>query len=218
VPVVRNLQPYIERAAGLRDADRRSLLAIGGPPGSGKTTLALRVVEALNKGRRNANTAAFVPMDGFYLADDALTRQGLLDRKGAPETFDAEGYVDLLRDLLQRPDEERRAPGFDRIAEATVPGEHVVAPSVRLVVTEGNYVLLRVGEWAAIRPMCAETWFLGVEPDVERKRLVRHRMEKGLSSSEAIQWVERSDLANAELVRAYSAPGTCFLMLEEGAL
>jgi pantothenate kinase len=211
MPVVKNLAPYVARAAALSDGHRRVVLAIAGPPGAGKSALAQHLVDKIDG-------AARFPMDGFHLSDERLAEAGLLDRKGAPETFDSEGYVDLLRNVVHQPDEEWKVPSFDHSAGVSVPDALSIPSSVQLIVAEGNYLLLRVGEWAAIRELCEETWFLDVKTDVERKRLVARQVAKGKSPDEAGEWVDRSDMANADLIRAYSAPGTCFLMLEEGAL
>jgi len=120
---------------------RRALLGIAGPPGAGKSTLAEGLVEAI-AAVQTADWVAHVPMDGFHLADVQLERLGARDRKGAPDTFDVDGYAHLLRRLLEHPDQPSYAPGFERILEQPIAAAVVVPPSARLVVTEGNYLLL----------------------------------------------------------------------------
>src|SRR6476659_9979794 len=114
----------------------RALLGIAGAPGAGKSTLAEQLAARIGPG------AVVVPMDGFHLHDDELARLGLGDRKGAPETFDVEGYVALLARLREETAHTVWAPAFDRARELSVAGAIGVRPEHRLVVTEGNYLLL----------------------------------------------------------------------------
>ena len=131
------------------------LLGIAGAPGAGKSTLAAALASTCCGGR-----SAVVPLDGFHLADVELERQGLLDRKGAPETFDAWGYAALLDRLRRRPDHVVYAPGFDRDLEQPLAGRHRRGAEVDVVVTEGNYLLLDEPAWRAARERLDEVWFL----------------------------------------------------------
>jgi pantothenate kinase len=143
---------------------------------------------------------ALLPMDGYHLSNAELAARGLADRKGAPETFDAEAFVRLLDAVRHRPADEHRAPGFDRAAEETVPGRHRVGPGIGLVLVEGNYLLLDRGPWARIRPLLTESWFLDIPMDVLSARLLeRHRAAKG-GPGGAARWVRTNDLPNARLV------------------
>jgi pantothenate kinase len=176
----------------------RRLVGIAGAPGAGKTTYAQRLVA---RSEESGIPAAYVPMDGFHLADVALTALGLLDRKGAPETFDARGYAALLR-RLRAPDHVVWAPGFDRDLEQPLAGAIAVPPGAELVVTEGNYLLLGAPEWRAVRAELDEVWFLDCPDDVRRARLVARHVAFGKSPAEAEAWVARVDDANAAVVRA----------------
>jgi pantothenate kinase len=176
-----------ERATGRR----RFVVGVTGPPGSGKSTVAARLADDLG--------AVVVPMDGFHVDDDELRRSGLADVKGAPDTFDATGFVDLVRRLSEGT-EAVSAPAFDRVADRTVPGAITVAPSDRLVVVEGNYLLLDRAPWSSLRASFDLVAYLVVDDDVRVARLIERHVRHGRSSEEASEFVHRSDEANAALV------------------
>ena len=177
----------------------RRIIGIAGAPGAGKTTYAERLVA---DSERDGVRAAYLPMDGFHLADTALTSLGLLDRKGAPETFDAWGYAALLRRLRVETGTVVWAPGFERVLEQPLAGAIAVGPEAELIVTEGNYLLLDRPEWRAVRAALDEVWFLDCPDEVRRPRLVARHVAFGKSPAEAEAWVARVDDANAVVVAA----------------
>ncbi|MEU2711272.1 nucleoside/nucleotide kinase family protein [Streptomyces sp. NPDC007205] len=188
----------LARARALPRDGRRALLGIAGSPGSGKTTLAEHLVRALNAD--GPPYAAHVPMDGFHLADAELDRLGRRARKGAPDTFDAAGYAALLRRLREDADDVVYAPGFERVLEQPIAGAIPVPPTARLVVTEGNYLLLTEGSWARVRPCLDEVWFCETDEDERIRRLVARHEEFGKDHETAVAWVRATDQRNAELV------------------
>lgn len=190
---MRDLQGLVDQARAFI-GERRALLGICGAPGAGKSTLAERLVAAVGP------EAVVVPMDGFHLHDDELARLGLSSRKGAPETFDVDGYVALLRRL--RADEDRvvYAPSFDRSRELAVAAAIAVRPEHRLVVTEGNYLLHDSGGWPDVRPLLDAVWFVHTDDEARVERLVARHVEHGKSPGQARRWVAESDEANAALV------------------
>jgi len=175
----------------------RRIIGIAGAPGAGKTTYAERLV---TESRRSGVPASYLPMDGFHLADLALTALGLLDRKGAPETFDAWGYAALLR-RVRGAGHVVWAPGFERGLEQPLAGALAIPPDAELVVTEGSYLLLDRPEWRAVRAELDEVVFLDCPDDVRRPRLMARHVRFGKSPAEAEAWVTRVDEVNAALVR-----------------
>lgn len=197
----RDLDHLIGRAQALAVAGGRRLLGICGAPGAGKSTLAERLVATLG------DRAVLVGMDGFHLAQRELRRLGREQRKGAPDTFDASGYVDLIRRLRRngsdQPDAETvYAPEFRRDIEEPIACAVPVPPGVPLVVTEGNYLLLAEPPWSALRALLDEVWFLAPEEPVRVARLIERHRRYGRSDAEARDRAHGSDQANAVRVLA----------------
>ena len=184
------------RAQSLLAKDGRSLLGLAGAPGSGKSTLATALAEALGP------LAVVVPMDGFHLANAELARLGRAGRKGAPDTFDAAGYVALLRRLKHPgPGETVYAPQFRREIEEPVAGAIPVSPEKRLVITEGNYLLMD-GPFALVRDLLDESWFVATDEALRDAWLLARHVAFGRSAAEARAWIDATDLPNARLILA----------------
>lgn len=175
----------------------RRILGITGAPGSGKSTVAQRVVDALGPDR-----ARLVGMDGFHFSNSELHRQGSHERKGAPHTFDAGGYVELLRRLRSAAEEVVYAPEFNRDLEESIGSAVGVPASVPLIVTEGNYLLVEEGAWAGIRPLLDECWFVDPGDQVRLDRLVARHERHGRSPEAAHERSYGTDQLNADVVAA----------------
>ena len=173
----------------------RQIIGIAGAPGAGKTTYAVALAARLG--------GIHLPMDGFHLADVSLDRLGLRARKGAPETFDAWGYAALLRRLREETGETVYAPAFERDLEQPLAGAIAVPPEARVVVTEGNYLLLDRPGWRTAREQVDECWWLDVDDHVRRARLVARHVRFGKTPEEAAAWVAAVDDPNATLVQTY---------------
>ena len=139
-------------------------------------------------------------MDGFHLADAELRRLGRLDRKGAIDTFDADGYCALLDRIRATPPHTVYAPAFDRDIEQPIAGSIAVPPETRLVVTEGNYLLDDTPPWPSVRSLLSEVWFIDVPQSERHRRLVARHVEFGKSPDHAEAWVREVDEANAERI------------------
>lgn len=189
----------VERAVELARSSRRTVLGIAGAPGAGKSTLARRIVSAVDT-RLGVGTAVQVPMDGFHLSNAALDALGRHDRKGAPDTFDADGYVALVRRLVAADEDVVWAPDFDRRVDEPVAGSIAVPRAARLVVSEGNYLLDDTAPWSALPALFTETWFCAVDDGVRLDRLVGRHMRHGRDHDAARAWAVEVDGVNAARV------------------
>lgn len=173
------------RAAG---HNGRFLTALAGPPGSGKSTLAAAVVDAMGAG------AKAVPMDGFHYDDAILNARGARARKGAPDTFDVAGFAHLLQRL--RVEDEVAIPVFDRSLELSRGSAEIVGPEDRLLVVEGNYLLLKERPWSDLwRQFDVTVWIDVPEAELDR-RLLDRWAHYGKSPEAARAWIDGNDMPN----------------------
>ncbi|MDG4648184.1 nucleoside/nucleotide kinase family protein [Roseibacterium sp. SDUM158017] len=194
-------RPELARALdGLAAADgRRRLVAIAGPPGAGKSTLAHDLYAEL---RHRGETAAVVPMDGFHLDNRVLSEKGLLARKGAPQTFDGDGFANLVRRIGAG--ERVYYPVFDRDRDISIAGAAELSPDTDYVLFEGNYLLCDVPPWDGLLPLWSFTVFVDPGRDVIARRLLQRWRDQGLSEQDAIRRRDGNDMPNADFVLANS--------------
>lgn len=178
----------------LGTAPGRVLVGITGPPGAGKSTVAQALL-----GRFDG--ASYVPMDGFHLSNAVLEELGRRDRKGAPDTFDAAGYLAVLRRIVEEYGRgDVYVPAFERRLDEPVAAGHAVPATSRLVVTEGNYLGLPDGQWAQVRPLLNRLYYVDCPARQRRVRLVRRHVEGGRTPQAAAAWVDAVDEPNARLI------------------
>ena len=184
-------EEIIRRAAG----KGRFVVALAGPPGAGKSTLSDRLISALkDRGER----AAVLPMDGYHLDNAILEARGLLPRKGAPQTFDVRGFVDIVKAV--RAGGEVLVPVFDRDREIAINAARVIAAEDRIIIAEGNYLLLDQSPWSDLQPLFDYT--ILINPGIEEltRRLTERWVGYKLDAA-AIDWkLNGNDLPNGRLV------------------
>jgi pantothenate kinase len=187
-------------------AQGRFLTALAGPPGAGKSTLAAELVAALGKG------AKAVPMDGFHYDDAVLIARGARARKGAPDTFDVAGFRHLLTRL--RSEDEVAIPLFDRDLEISRAGADIVGPDDRILIVEGNYLLLNEAPWPDLAPLFDLTIWIDVPEAELDRRLMARWAHYGKTPAEARAWIDSNDMPNIRRVVAGSRPAD--LVIRQG--
>lgn len=180
--------------------EARLMIGVCGAPGSGKSTLAAALVAELNA--RLPGSAVAVPMDGFHLAASVIAADDRAARRGAPDTFDLDGFAVLLRRLRENRDAVVYAPEYRRQIEDPVAGAIAVAADCPIVVVEGNYLLLPA--WHAARQQLDEVWYLQAPSEELRvERLIQRHESFGKTAEHARRHVLASDERNSELVAAH---------------
>jgi pantothenate kinase len=188
---------------GAAAGPRRRLCAIAGAPGSGKSTLAEALAAELN--RRNPGLASVMPMDGFHYDNAVLDALGLRSRKGAPETFDVDGFAHALA-RIKTADRPVAVPVFDRGLDLARAGGRIIGPEVPVILVEGNYLLLDAPDWIDLAPLFDRTLFVEApEPELER-RLVQRWLDHGHNPETARARALGNDIPNARLVVTRSRP------------
>lgn len=190
-----NLNKLAEYLVETQDETRR-IIAVAGAPGSGKSSFAAELSQHLD-GKINTQV---LPMDGFHFDDTVLIARGLMSRKGAPHTFDVGGYFSMLDRLSRDDGSEVAVPIFDRSVEIARAGARIIGPGTRLILTEGNYLLLNDPDWLPVRQFFSETIFLEVPERVLKQRLYARWSDLGFEKKKILEKLEGNDLPNARLV------------------
>ncbi|BDZ47242.1 nucleoside/nucleotide kinase family protein [Naasia aerilata] len=192
----------LDRVRALAAEGDRVLIGITGAPAAGKSTLAEWLAETLTA---EGLPTAWVPMDGFHLADAALDRLGRRERKGALDTFDGHGYLALLRRLRAETRNTVYAPAFERNLEQPIANSIGVPPETAVIVTEGNYLLVDEEPWRQVRAELTEVWYSETDPVLRRERLVARHIRFGKAPDAAAAWADTVDEPNARLIAATRA-------------
>ena len=182
----------LQRAAG----HSRFIVAIAGPPGAGKSTLADALRDALIE---RGETAEILPMDGFHMDNGILQQRGLLARKGAPETFDVRGFLDIVT-AVRKADQEVLVPVFDRSQELAIASARAIVPETRFILAEGNYLLLKEAPWTRLETSFDFSVFVGPTVEVLEQRLRDRWIGYGLDEAGISAKLYENDLPNGKRV------------------
>ena len=188
-----SLEEVVSRAKSLMDGERK-IVGLIGKPGAWKSTLSAQLIQQLG------DQAAILNMDGYHLSNLALHELGRADRKGAPDTFDALGFTEILKRVKHEVDKNIYFPVFDRAIEESIAAQGVIVPSVKLVITEGNYLLHNGDNWSGVKNLLDESWFIEVDDSLRIERLVNRHHKFGKSKVDALSWATGSDENNAKIV------------------
>lgn len=194
--MITRMDELAERIGVLRLRADRVLIGIVGEPGAGKSTVSAAVLDILG------GDGVVVPMDGFHLSRRELTRLGRADRRGAYDTFDGFGYLQLIKRLRAADEPVVYAPDYVRGVEEAIAGSIAVNASIPVFVTEGNYLLDVASPWDGLRQLFDETWYVQASQQVRVERLIRRHVRFGMAEARARAWASDVDEINARRVRS----------------
>ena len=191
-----SIELLFEQIQSLLDGQSpRTLIGIVGKPGAGKST----VVEQIQN-KYQTHEVSIIPMDGFHLSNEELISLGRRERKGAPDTFDVEGFTSLIKSVKIDHSVDHKFPIFHREIEASIADEGIVPKESKIVVTEGNYLFSEDHNWSAVYPLLDHTWFIEIDDEVRIERLIARHVRYGKSPEEAENWSRGSDETNARFI------------------
>jgi len=193
ITLLTSLEEVVTRAKSLMGGERK-IVGVIGKPGAGKSTLSGQLIEQLG------DQAAILNMDGYHLSNLALRELGRADRKGAPDTFDALGFTAILQRVKNEVDQNIYFPVFDRAIEESIAAQGAITPEIKLVITEGNYLLHNENNWGGVKKLLDESWFIEVDDQLRIERLVDRHHKFGKSRVDAHSWATGSDENNARIV------------------
>ncbi|MEF0940193.1 nucleoside triphosphate hydrolase [Rhizobium sp. BR 362] len=206
------LEGIADEIIGRADGAKRFLVAIAGPPGAGKSTLADNIAEAL---KAKGESAEVLPMDGFHMDNAVLIEKGLLKRKGVPESFDVRAFLDIVK-AVRAADQEVLVPVFDRSREIAIASARVVSPDHHFIIIEGNYLLFNQGKWADLEGMFDYSIMLAPPMEVLEQRLWERWRGYKLDDEAAGAKVYGNDLPNGRLILENRRPADFTIDIVQG--
>lgn len=193
-----------------KSAGSRILIGIVGKPGAGKSTITSKLREILPQ-----EETTILSQDGYHLSNAQLKELGRSDRKGAPDTFDPISFTELLKRVSTDLENDIYFPIFHREIEESIAAEGVITSKTKIVLVEGNYLLLESHGWHDVANHLDETWYLNIDDDIRLKRLVARHIEYGKDPDFAHSWAHGTDEANARLIEATKVRADAFLAMSE---
>lgn len=191
-----SIELLFEQIQSLLDGQNpRTLIGIVGKPGAGKST----VVEQIEKKYR-PDQVSIIPMDGFHLSNEELISLGRRERKGAPDTFDVEGFISLIERVKIDDSIDHMFPIFHREIEASIAHEGIVPKGSKVLVIEGNYLFSEEHSWSKVYPLLDHTWFIEIDDEIRIERLIARHVRYGKTPEEAEAWSRGSDETNARFI------------------
>ncbi len=208
------LQGLVEKVASLGE-NQRYLLGITGFPASGKSTLSVDLAEAINQ-KMQSDLAIVVPMDGFHRLNTELKAWGLWELKGIPDSFNAEAFIELLKALREQTATAIGCPAFDRTIEEPTDNAIRVLPQHKLLIIEGNYLLLASNPWQQVKPLLDAAWYIESTLTEVKPRLLARHTKGGRTLEQAREKMNSTDLPNAKLIKTTRAMADQIVRLGRG--
>ncbi|XP_047979830.1 putative uridine kinase C227.14 [Salvia hispanica] len=200
-------------AAAESNPNFKHIVGLCGPPGAGKSTLASQVANRVNElwVQRSSffnelvdspEVAIVLPMDGFHLyrreLDAMKDPEEAHARRGAPWTFAPDRLLRCLTSL--RNEGSVCVPSFDHGVGDPVEDDIFVSLQHKVVIVEGNYLLLDEGAWRDIASLLDEKWFIDVDIHKAMQRVLKRHISTGKPRDVAKWRIDYNDRPNAELI------------------
>lgn len=191
-----SVQLLVEEIASLLQGSKpRTMIGIVGKPGAGKSTVVTEIQKQFS-----AEEVAIIPMDGYHLSNEELIKLGRRERKGAPDTFDVEGFISLITRVRNEIDKDHTFPIFHREIEASKADEGIVLRNTKVIVIEGNYLFSEEHNWSEVFPLLDQSWFIEIDDEIRMQRLITRHIKYGKTPQEAEEWSRGSDEENAKFI------------------
>uniref|UniRef100_A0A914YZQ1 Phosphoribulokinase/uridine kinase domain-containing protein n=1 Tax=Panagrolaimus superbus TaxID=310955 RepID=A0A914YZQ1_9BILA len=184
---------------------KRIMIGLAGPPGSGKTTTAQKVCEKINEFIADG-AATVLPMDGFHIPRKKLQEmenpEYLFKRRGAPFTFDSEALLAIIKKLKSNKETTVKAPSFDHALKDPIQDDIEIPASIKLIILEGNYLLLKDPVWFEISEEFDQKWLITADWEIIKDRLIQRHLKAGICSNydEALARANENDIPNGHYI------------------